>query len=147
MKHRQQPFKFPLKTEQVSQYLLAHAITPTQPRVKIAQFLFATAQHISADDLLHQLQCQHIAIAKATIYNTLNLFVRKGLVHELFINANQVLYDSNTVPHHHFYNVDTDRLTDIAQQDVTVSQLPNIPSGTCIEEVSVLIRVRNAKES
>ena len=66
----------------------------------------------------------HSETSKATVYNTLNLFLRKKLIREVIVDPSKVFYDPNPDPHHHFYNVDTGELTDIDARDIRVSGLP-----------------------
>jgi Fur family iron response transcriptional regulator len=53
-----------------------------------------------------------------------------------------VFYDPNTRPHHHFYNVDTGEITDIAAEDLEISGMPRLPPGTITEGVDVIVRIR-----
>ena len=124
--------------------LSAHDIMPTQQRVQIAHLLFAKAQHLSAEQILERVNDDRSMVSKATVYNTLNLFARKGLVREVIIDPTKVFYDSNTELHHHFYNVDSGMLEDIDATSVALSQIPNPPAGTYMEGVEVIVRVRNS---
>ena len=84
-------------------------------------------------------------VSKATVYNTLGLFARKGLVRELFVGAGKVLYDSNTTNHDHVYDVDTGTLTDVEPGAIEVGALPALPAGTRVESVEIVIRVRRPR--
>lgn len=128
---------------EVIDLLLQHEISPTTQRIEIATALLSYAQHISAEEILNKVNYSKTKVSKATIYNTLGLFVRKGLVRELLVDAEKVVYDSNTTFHHHFYNVDTGELTDIIADDVPLNAMPYLPNGTYIESVEVIIRLRN----
>lgn len=122
--------------------LREHGITPTVQRMDIAATLLARPQHVCAEDLRRMLLRHGTPVSKATVYNTLGLFARKGLVRELFVDSGKVLYDSNTTNHDHIYDVDTGALTDIDPGAVAVRSLPSLPSGTQVEGVEVVIRVR-----
>ncbi|VAX12888.1 Iron-responsive regulator Irr [hydrothermal vent metagenome] len=124
--------------------LLEYDITPTQQRVEIANILFARPQHVSAEQVLSQLNSEQQKASKATIYNTLGLFARKGLIREIIVDPTKVFYDSNTSDHHHYYNVDTGMLSDIEDGYMLVSNLPALPEGTVAERVDIIYRVRNA---
>lgn len=125
--------------------LYRHGVTPTQQRVDIGQMLFARPQHLSADQLLAQVNGEGNHVSKATVYNTLNLFARKGLVREVIVDPTKVFYDSNTSQHHHFFNVDTGDLTDVPLPTLTMEQLPPLPRGTVAAGVDVIIRLRSAE--
>ena len=77
------------------------------------------------------------------MYNSLNLFSEKGLVREINVDPTRKFYDSTTHAHHHFYHVDTGELVDIANDRVSIPDLPSLPPGTEKESVEVLIRIRN----
>ena len=123
-----------------------HNILPTPQRVKIAEILLAEPQHLSAEQIISRLRLAGSSISKATVYNTLNLFAEKSLVKELFIDPKRRFYDSRTDAHHHFYNVDTGELTDIDQERVAFSNLPDLPAGTVEDGVEVMIKVRGASD-
>jgi len=119
------------------------AINPTQQRIVIAQLLFAQPQHLSAEQVLMNVQGSGTHVSKATVYNTLSLFAEKGLVKEVIVDPSKVFYDSNTTEHHHIYNVDNGRLADIEDIDLNLAELPQLPEGTQLDGVDVIIRVRN----
>ena len=134
----------PIVTEaNISAQLKAHDITPTQQRIEIAQILFARPQHLSAEQVLSIVNENGQVASKATIYNTLGLFARKGLVREVIVDPTKVFYDSNTSNHHHFYNVDTGKLIDIDPDDVMLASLPLLPEGTAADGVDIIIRIRD----
>ncbi len=131
-----------LDQEQTANILKAHRIKETRQRVEIGSILLAPGQHLLAPQLLNLVNQDSEVVSKASIYNTVALFARKGLVHKVVINPN-VFYDSNTMHHHHFYNVSTSVLTDIPEEQIIISQLPALPDGTVIEGVDVIIRLRD----
>jgi len=138
---------FPLDKNDVSALMLEHGITPTLQRVEIAQILFAQPQHLSAEDVLNMVNNTAIQVSKATIYNTLGLFAKEGLIREVIVDPTKVFYDPTTVPHHHFYNVDTGTLTDIDAETVVLESLPDLPEGTTAAGVDVIIRVRSEQKA
>ncbi len=105
--------------------------------------MLATPQHMSADQILGELRTAGSRVSKATVYNTLNLFARHGLVREVSVDSTRQFFDSTIHPHHHFYNIDTGKLTDIGIDELEFSQLPELPSGTEAQDVEVIVRVRN----
>lgn len=119
-------------------------INPTQQRVSIATCMLAQPQHLAADQVLAMVRSEGANVSKATVYNTLALFARKGLIREVIVDPARVFYDSNTDPHHHIYNVDTGALEDVDAGDFPVPDMPHLPEGTVAEGVDVVIRVRNS---
>ena len=123
--------------------LREHDINPTHQRSEIAYALFSRAEHLSADQLLAIVNGRHSETSKATVYNTLNLFLEKKLIREVLVDPSKVFYDPNTAPHHHFYNVDTGELTDIEGEAIAISGLPELPEGMVTEGVDIIVRIRS----
>jgi Fur family iron response transcriptional regulator len=129
--------------ERLAQVLRDHDITPTHQRIEIAHALFSRCEHLSADRILAIVNDRASETSKATVYNTLNLFLERKLVREVIVDPQRVFYDPNTAPHHHFYNIDTGELTDIDEADVKISGLPHLPRGMMVEGVDVIVRIRS----
>ncbi len=123
--------------------LRQHRITPTAQRIEIAAIVLGRAQHLSADEIMRLAKEGSTAVSKATVYNTLGLFARQGLVREVFADPAKVFYDSNTAPHHHFYDASAGVLMDIAPEDIEIARLPTPPADTDIEGVEVIVRIRS----
>jgi Fur family iron response transcriptional regulator len=117
-------------------------ILPTLQRLQIARVLLTRDQHLSADQVLDMVNAAGNRVSKATVYNTLNLFARKGILREVIVDPSRVFYDTNNTGHHHFYNVDTGELMDVDATQIPVEQLPDAPDGTVVDGVEVIIRVR-----
>jgi Fur family iron response transcriptional regulator len=117
-------------------------IHPTHQRIEIAHALFSRHEHLSADQVLAIVNERQPETSRATVYNTLNLFVEKRLIREVIVDPSRVFYDPNTAPHYHTYNVETGELTDIDAQAVRIEGLPPPPPGMVIEGMDIIIRVR-----
>jgi len=122
--------------------LRAHGINPTHQRIEIAFALFSRHEHLSADQVMAIVNERHSETSKATVYNTLNLFLEKKLIREVIVDPSKVFYDPNTEPHYHLYDLQSGRLTDIDASDVRVTGLPALPSGMVTEGMDIIIRVR-----
>lgn len=123
-----------------------HGILPTPQRLEVADILLHKPQHMSADQIISRLHEKGSTVSKATVYNTLKIFEKKGLIKECIVDPERRFYDSTTHPHHHFYNVDSGTLTDIAADEIAITGLPDLPAGTTYDGIEVLIRIRNGAE-
>lgn len=130
--------------EEVSELLRSHGITPTHQRMEIAQVLFEKRWHPSADQILAAVNVRYAETSKATVYNTLKLFLEKKLIRELIVDPNKVFYDSNTCEHHHFYDVESGRITDIEAGSIRVDGLPPLPPGMIAAGIDIIVRTRPA---
>jgi Fur family transcriptional regulator, iron response regulator len=128
--------------ESIAELLRRHGITPTHQRLEIAHVLFTRREHLSADQILSLVNSRYAESSKATVYNTLKLFAEKKLIRELVVDPTKTVYDPNTEPHHHLYDVVTGRLTDIPADNIRVVGLPPLPQGTVAEGVDIIVRTR-----
>ena len=126
--------------------LKTSGVTPTTQRVEIAQILFARPQHLSAEQILDMVNesTSTSTASKATVYNTLGLFAKKGLVKEVIVDPSKVFYDSNVSKHFHFFNTDTSMLTDIPVDAINFDKLPELPEGTESSSLEVIGRIKNS---
>ncbi len=126
----------------LAEVLRNHEINPTHQRIEIAYALFSRGEHLSADQIMAAVNSKHPETSKATVYNTLNLFVKQKLVREVVIDPSKVFYDPNTGDHHHFYDVVTGQITDIDAAHIRLDGLPPLPAGKVAEGVDIIVRIR-----
>ncbi len=129
--------------EEVVKLLGRNGITITPQRVDVAEVLFDRPQHVSAEQIIDQLKTQGKSVSKATVYNTLNRFVSKGIAKIVNVNPERAFYDSVTTHHHHFYNEDTGDITDIPGEHIVLEQIPDVPMGTELASVEIVVNLRN----
>ena len=129
----------------IKQQLRDSDVLPTAQRLEVAQVLLRRPQHLSVDQIIDILRRNGSRISKATVYNSLNLFIKKGLAKEICVAAGRKYYDSTTHAHHHFYHVETGELTDIPPEELGTMQIPPLPPGTEQEGVEVVIRIRDKR--
>jgi len=120
-------------------------IAATPQRLEVAGVLLEKPQHLAADQILATLRRNGSRVSKATVYNTLHLFAEKGLVRALNVDPSRTFYDSTTHPHHHFYHTGMRELRDIPDEQVRILDLPPLPEGTELENVEVLVKIRDRK--
>ena len=130
--------------DNLAEVLRRHGINPTHQRIEIAHALYSRHEHLSADQVLALVNERHPETSRATVYNTLNLFVEKRLIREVIVDPNRVFYDPNTAPHYPLYDVRSGRLTDIDASGVRVSGLPRLPEGVVTLGMDIILRVRSA---
>lgn len=132
-----------MSRSEIATKLRQYGVLPTPQRLEVAEVLLERPQHLSADQLLEKLRANGSRVSKATVYNTLNLFGERGLVKELTVDPSRKFYDSTTHAHHHFFHVETGKLSDISHEQIEFMGLPELPAGTEQESVEVLIRIRD----
>ncbi len=137
--------QLPLSRSEIIELLHRFNVMPTAQRVQIAEVIYSKPQHLSAEQVLDRVSSLGHSISRATIYNTLGLFSEKGLVRQVTIDPDRVLYDPHTAPHHHFYNCDTGDLTDVEASAVEISVMPELPEGTRLSNTDIVFELRQTK--
>lgn len=122
--------------------LFDHGVRITRQRLRIAAVMLAAPRHLSADQVLDEVNRSGAQVSKATVYNTLKAFVEHGLLREVNVETARSFYDSTVAPHHHFYNPETGELMDIPADRLTVTGIPTPPAGTEAADVEVIVRLR-----
>ena len=117
-----------MHTSEIAERLCAHGIQPTAQRRRIAAVLLSAPQHMSAEQLLAQL----------------DLFASRGLIRPLTVDGARVWFDSNVEAHYHFHDVESGALTDVAVPEVEFSRLPRPPAGMEVAGIDLVIRLRKA---
>ena len=128
--------------------LRAVGLRPTRQRLALGKLLFAGGnRHVTAEMLHEEAAHANIKVSLATVYNTLNQFTDAGLLREVVVEAGRSYFDTNTSDHHHFFHVDSGDLEDLSGHDLHLAKMPDLPQGTALDRVDVVIRVRNVTEN
>ena len=80
-------------------------------------------------------------ISRATVYNTLNLFVRKGLIRQFVLTEGNVVFDANVERHHHFIDERSGRIYDVPWDAIGVDRVDSL-SDFEVREYHVVMRGR-----
>lgn len=131
--------------DDVIKILNDYGIQPSAQRVAVAEYVLTTDEHPSADQVFAKVSSNFPMISRATIYNTLNLFVEKGLLRELHIAAGRVVFDPNLNRHHHFIDEVTGEIKDIEGQQLKVSNLSSLNDFE-ISDYQVILRGKTKKK-
>jgi Fe2+ or Zn2+ uptake regulation protein len=129
-----------MRTDSVAA-LRERGIQPSAQRVAVADYVLHTDEHPSADQVFAKVRKTFPMLSRATVYNTLNLFVEKHLLRELVLAEGRVVFDPKTDAHHHFIDESTGRIHDIPWQAVKVSHIDRL-EGYEVSEYQVVIRGR-----
>ncbi|MBK8097512.1 MAG: transcriptional repressor [Planctomycetes bacterium] len=114
-------------------------VRPSAQRVAIASYVLATEDHPSADQVWHAVKQDFPMVSRATVYNTLELFVEKGLLRELVLAEGRIVYDPKVEPHHHFVDDDTGRIQDIPWTALRVGRIDELTEFD-VREYQVVVR-------
>lgn len=133
-----------LNPESIVECLREHGIQPSAQRVAVAAFVLQTDEHPSAEQVLSRVQATFPMISRATVYNTLHLFVEHGLLREVKLGTSSVVYDANTERHHHLIDEETGQIHDIPWESVDVDRVGEV-EGFEVREYQVVFKGRRRR--
>lgn len=133
-----------MTTSDAIERLREHGIQPSAQRVAVAEYVLSTDEHPSADRVYARVGGRVPMLSRATVYNTLNLFVKKGLLRQLVIAEGKVVFDPHVAPHHHFVDDATGEIHDLPWDAVKVGRVAP-PKGFEVRDVQVVLRGRRAR--
>ena len=128
----------------VAELLRGHAVRPSAQRVAVARYVLASDAHPSAEQVFAALRGRVAALSRATVYNTLNLLVAKGLLRTLTLAAGTTVFDPRVEPHHHFIDEDTGRIHDVPWSALRVSQVAALDDFD-VRDLMVVMRGRRRR--
>jgi Fe2+ or Zn2+ uptake regulation protein len=128
---------------EIPQLLRRHRIQPSAQRLAVAEYVLRTTEHPSADQVWGRVRDRLPMISRATVYNTLNLLVRKGLLRQLVLAEGKVVFDPKVEPHHHFVDDATGEIHDIPWDALDVGRVDAL-KGVDVREYQVVLRGRRS---
>lgn len=126
--------------------LKEHSINPSAQRVAIAQFVLHTDRHPTAEEVLKRVSKKFPMVSRATVYNTLNLFVEKGLLRRYALSPGNIVFDCHVENHHHFIDESTGVIHDIPWNAIKVSNIKSL-DGFQVETYQVVMKGRKRKKN
>ena len=125
-------------------------LRPTKQRIKICEVLFDADKtfHFTIKELVKIIENQaNMKVSLATVYNTVHAFIKKGYLKEIPLNSSQSYYDTNVSHHHHFFDVEENKLIDIDQDDVDEINIRKKIPGKKIRSVEVIAKIVSDNQS
>jgi Fur family iron response transcriptional regulator len=124
--------------QELSSRLRAAGVRPSAQRMAVAQYVLLTDEHPSAEQVHARVTAKFPFLSRATVYNTLNLFVKEGLLRQLVLAEGSVVFDPKLERHHHFVDDTTGRIEDIPWDAVRVGDAQL--DGYSVREYMVVLR-------
>lgn len=112
-----------LSLNEVREYLSSHNIRTSFYRLKILEYLINKKSHPTADEIYQVLKKDIPSLSLATIYNTLNLFLEKKIVHLVNVEKNEARYDATLPWHGHFKCLKCGRILDVKIENLELKGL------------------------
>lgn len=130
-----------MKKREVAELLRTHDVQPSAQRVAIAEYVLDTDEHPSADQVWNRVMEAFPMVSRATVYNTLNMLVEKGLLRQHVLAEGRIVFDPLVEPHHHFIDEETGRIHDVPWDAIKVSRVDAL-EGFDVAEYQVVLRGR-----
>ena len=125
--------------KQLLQALRTHGIQPTAQRLAVARFVLETRSHPTADQIWEKVRQRSPTLSRATVYNTLNLFVEKGLLRTQAVREGALVFDPRIARHHHFIDEQTGAIHDVPWEAVKVTGEKSL-QGYEVRDYQVVMR-------
>jgi Fur family transcriptional regulator, iron response regulator len=113
-------------TKDTATTLRDSGIQPSAQRVAVGEYVLYTLEHPSADLVWKRVRERFPWISRATVYNTLNLFVDKGLLQRLNLSEDSVVFDPIIETHHHFIDEKSGAIHDVPWDRVQVCNIDSL---------------------
>lgn len=101
----------------------------------------STRTHPSAEQVLALVRRRCPTVSRATVYNTLNLMMEKGLIRQQILREGMAVFDAHVDPHHHFIDEDTGHVHDVPWDAVRVTGADRLDEFE-VRELQVVMRGR-----
>lgn len=126
-----------IKVEKFVSILKEHDLKVTPQRIAILRYLETHHTHPSADTIYEDLKADNPSLSKTTIYNSLDMLKKHGLVKTLRLDST-VRYDYSANRHHHFWCRRCGKIMDITGDDPCWKDM--VGDDHRVEEVHVYLK-------
>lgn len=107
--------------------LQEHKIRPSAQRLLVFDYLKSVKTHPSVDTIYQALLPKNPGLSRTTVYNTLELLAKNGLILTLDFGEGFLRYDGDITPHTHFKCSGCGLVYDIFETPKNISAL--LPNG------------------
>lgn len=107
----------------MKEFLVQQGIRPSVYRLKIYHYLINERTHPTADEIFVHLKREIPSISRATVYNTLSLFLSKKVVQMIKIEKNEARYDATLSWHGHFKCLGCGKIYDFHIEEIKLQGL------------------------
>ena len=104
-----------------TRYLREQGLPVTRQRAAVAEAVFSSPNHQSVEDIDAELRENDVRLGKATIYRTLDLLVRSGLVEEHDFGEGFKRFEhrlSRNPIHHHMVCMDSGEVIEFRSEEI-----------------------------
>lgn len=121
----------------ISEILRRHGYKVTPQRLAIYEMIKNNLTHPNVESIYQQLQPQYPSMSLATVYKTMEIFAKIGVVTVLQCGEDAHRYDYNTTKHAHIRCVKCNRIADVNIDYDMLRQQALAETGFSVDNVSV----------
>lgn len=115
----------PTTDNRIVEYLQDKGVKPSYQRVKILDYVMSRKNHPTVDMIYGALSKDIPTLSRTTVYNTVKLFVDKGVVQMIGIDEQEARYDADLSVHAHFLCDRCGDIFDLEIEDSTGLKIKN----------------------
>ncbi|MEW6130810.1 MAG: Fur family transcriptional regulator [Acidobacteriota bacterium] len=110
----------------------------TPQRFAVLEFLAASHDHPTADEIFKAINHQFPRASRATVYNAVTALAEAGMIDVMCLDDGITRYDANLTPHHHFVCRQCYKIFDVPSDEVRGKLTMQTPHE--VESYEVIIR-------
>lgn len=130
-----------LQTNDIRDKFRACGLKSTPQRTAIYHALSRSSAHPTAEDLYAEVSPEYPMLSLNTVYYTLGVLQRAGLVHEVNVGHARARFDANLSPHHHLICVNCHIIVDVTDERLNRLVPPKqLPAGFTVTDHQVAFR-------
>ena len=121
------------RIQALTQALRAAGLRLTHQRLEICGEIARTDEHPDVETICDRVRARVSTVSLDTVYRTLALLEKRGLIARVDTQSGRARYDANTSHHHHFVCTECGLVRDVRSQDPA-----ELASPTCAQEVGAV---------
>lgn len=103
---------------EIMKELVACGLKVTPQRISVLETIRKSNDHPTAEAIHKEVLETIPGISATTIYNTLEIFVQKGLVNRVKTEADYMRYEPASEHHHHLYSTQSNKMQDYYDEEL-----------------------------
>lgn len=126
-------------SETITKTLKSRGLRVTPQRFAVYANLLARSDHPTAEQILDDMNQNFPISSQATIYSSLQVLRKVGLVQEVLLEEGISRYDANMEKHHHFHCSNCGAIEDIPANQFETLDLSRLRSGLKAERYEITV--------
>lgn len=124
--------------EVLTSFLRQRGMRKTPERFAILSMALTMQGHFEVDDLYKALDADAYHVSRATVYSTVELLCRCGLLRRLLIDSQKALYEVADGNHAHLICMQCGRVQEVTDSNLAESLTPRLLPGFSVSYVTAM---------